>query len=164
MSSMRRDIEMKKNMMIALFILTPVLFFACTSENPEAGKNGNTGAAEAEQTQKEITVTAAQFEMAKMELGKITRQVFSERIQVTGMMDVPPEYKADVSVYYGGTVKDVRLLVGQDVQKGQVLFILENPGYVQMQQDYLNAKSRLSYLKTEYERQKELFKEFQEKQ
>ncbi|WP_369826912.1 efflux RND transporter periplasmic adaptor subunit [Gilvibacter sp. SZ-19] len=48
------------------------------------------------------------------------------------------------------------LLPGDVVKKGQVLFTIENPEYVQVQQDFLEAKGRLSYLKSDYERQKEL--------
>ena len=146
---------MKVYKMIFTFLISSLMFFsACTSES-ESGMN----AENTDITANEIMVTAEQFSSSGMKLGEITQKSFSERIQVTGMMDVPPEYKAAVSVYFGGAVKYVSLLVGQDVKKGQVLFALENLDYVQMQQDYLNAKIKLNYLKTEYERQKTLLHE-----
>ena len=37
-----------------------------------------------------------------------------------------------------------------------VLFVMENPAYIEMQQSFLEAKSELSYLKADYERQKTL--------
>ncbi len=138
----------------AVLFLSVVLFTSCTSDGGNSNETVNS-----ETPANEIKVSAEQFTSSGMELGTITENSFSERIQVTGMMDVPPEYKAAVSVYFGGAVKDVNLLVGQYAKKGQALFTLENPDYVQMQQDYLNAKSKLNYLKTEYERQKTLLQE-----
>jgi cobalt-zinc-cadmium efflux system membrane fusion protein len=42
------------------------------------------------------------------------------------------------------------------VRKGQLLAVMEDPQYIQLQQDYLTATSRLEYAVKEYERQKEL--------
>lgn len=106
-----------------------------------------------------VSVTAEQFNTSGMKLGKIVEKTFADRIQTTGMMDVPPEYKATVSFYFGGTVKDIHLLVGQSVKAGQTLFTLVNPEFVQVQQDFLSAKSSMRYLKAEYERQKKLLSE-----
>ena len=61
-----------------------------------------------------------------------------------------------VSTYFGGTVKSIQLIPGQRVKKGQILFVLENPDYVQIQQDYLEAKGHLTYLKSDFDRQKNL--------
>src|SRR5690606_33026367 len=97
-----------------------------------------------------------QFQSSNMVLGKMEMGSFHEVVKANGMFDVPPENRAAVSCYFGGTVKDIRLLPGQKVKKGQVLFILENPDYVQMQQDFLEAKGQLAYLKSDYERQKNL--------
>lgn len=94
-----------------------------------------------------------------MELEQITEKSFSDRILTTGMIDVPPEQHAAVSVYYGGTIKNLHLLVGENIKMGQTLFSLENPEFIEMQQDYLNAKNSLKYLKNEYERQKKLYSE-----
>jgi cobalt-zinc-cadmium efflux system membrane fusion protein len=101
-------------------------------------------------------LTKIQFESSDMELGSLQQKTFHEVVKATGRFDVPPENRASVSSYFGGTVKDLQLLEGQQVKKGQVLFTLENPDFVQMQQDYLEAKAQLTYLKSDYERQKNL--------
>ncbi len=145
-----------KKILIILFV-SALLFSACGEKAGE--KNKNTKTLEVPSSENELEITAEQFRSAGMKLGKITNKSFSERIQVTGMIDVPPEYKAAVGVYYGGTVKKIHLLVGQKIRKGETLFILENPEYVEMQQNYLNAKNKLNYLKAEYERQKTLLQE-----
>jgi cobalt-zinc-cadmium efflux system membrane fusion protein len=72
------------------------------------------------------------------------------------LIDVPPENKAAISAYFGGYVKKLSLLEGQYVNQGQVLFTLENPEYVEIQQDFLETKGQLAYLRSDYERQKNL--------
>ena len=103
-----------------------------------------------------VTITEDQFASGEMELGKITIQEFNTIVKANGMFAVPPQNQADVSAYFAGYVKDISLLPGDAVKKGQALFTIENPEYVQAQQDFLEAKGRLNYLKSDYERQKEL--------
>jgi len=110
-------------------------------------------------TSNQVIITKEQFAATSMQVGGLTRQPFSEIVHATGMLDVPPGYKSSVSAYFGGYIKKINLLPGQTIRKGQLLFTLENPEYVQMQQDFLKAKNQLSYLKSDYERQKDLVKD-----
>ena len=62
-------------------------------------------------------------------------------------------------------VKNTELLQGKPVTKGEVIAVLENPEFIQLQQDYLDYKSQLVYLKEELERQNfEKQRKFEEKQ
>ncbi|MDO6437194.1 efflux RND transporter periplasmic adaptor subunit [Cyclobacterium sp. 1_MG-2023] len=103
-----------------------------------------------------FTLTASQFKSSEMALGTFDSSSFHQVIKAIGKFDVPPENNAAVSSYFPGTIKDIRLLPGEQVRKGQKLFTLENPDFIQIQQDYLEAKGQLSYLKSDYERQKNL--------
>ncbi len=143
---------MKKLKILSLVSMVLFLTIGCS----EANKNDENENLQETNSEKEIVLTKEQFFSSGMKLGKITPEYFSEKIRATGMIMVPPQYKAVVSVYYGGVVKDVRLLEGQKVKKGTVLFLMENPDYVQMQQEYLKAKRQLKYLEAEYQRQKKL--------
>ena len=107
----------------------------------------------------EIEVTESQFKIAKMELGKLVDKTFPTVIRATGQIEIPSKNKTKVSAYAGGYVSNINLVEGQTVRKGQVLFTLENPEFVQMQQDYLEAKEQLTYLYSDYERQKTLANE-----
>jgi cobalt-zinc-cadmium efflux system membrane fusion protein len=106
-----------------------------------------------------IQLSFAQFEGSDMELGKIKENSFPVSVETTGMIDVPPENKAMVSSFADGYVRETPLLIGDEVKKGQFLVSLENPDYVQMQQDYLDAMQQMNYLKSEYQRQKTLLEE-----
>ena len=143
-----------KNHLIKAFVFATILLIsACSSESV----NAPVEVAQADiPVQGDYKITANQFESSGMKLGKIEMKEFYDVVRAKGMIDVPPEYRTSVSTYFGGNVKELRLLTGEEVKKGQTLFVLENPDYVQMQQDYLEAKGQLSYLKSDYERQKNL--------
>jgi len=132
-------------------ILLLVILASCNSKNPSEAAETNPSENMDSDT---ITITESQFIASDMALGKLTLQDFSTSIKANGMFDVPPENKASVSAYFAGYVKNISLLPGDAVKKGQVLFTIENPEYVQVQQDFLEAKGRLQYLKSDYDRQK----------
>lgn len=106
-----------------------------------------------------LILTQAQFETMDMEWGSPVMEEFSEELKVQGMIKVPIEGMQTISAYFGGYVSGMKLLEGQAVRKGEILFYLENPEFIRLQQDYLDAKSQLAYLKADFERQKTLFGE-----
>ena len=106
-----------------------------------------------------IEITTAQFESSKMELGQVSTQTFTEGIKTNGYIDVPPAYKAKVSAIMGGFIKNAPLLIGDKVNKGQLLLTIENPDFIEIQQNYAEIMEQLIYLKSENERQKTLFDE-----
>ncbi len=106
-----------------------------------------------------LVLTQAQFETMNMEWGSPVMGEFSENLKVQGMIKVPIEGMQTISAYFGGYVSGMKLLEGQVVRKGEVLFYLENPEFIRLQQDYLDAKSQLAYLKADFDRQKTLFGE-----
>lgn len=131
-----------------LLALSAAVFSAC-----DTGRNRSIEILQ-ERDSNEIIITQAQFEKAQMTWDSLSDHTFSDFILTNGMVDIPAEGRFDISSYFGGNIIQFDLLVGQKVQKGQVLFTVENPEFVQMQQDYLDAMSQLSYLKSDYERQK----------
>ena len=106
-----------------------------------------------------IELSKAQFESQNMKLGKIEKHSFKNTIKTSGFLDVPPQNKASVSSFFEGYVKRTPLLIGDAVKKGQLVVSLENPSYVEIQQNYLEVLEQLTYLKSEFERQKTLFEE-----
>jgi cobalt-zinc-cadmium efflux system membrane fusion protein len=145
--------NMKSQAFYLLMVLSISLLAACSSKT----KTIDLGETELEiQNDDVYNLTLVQFQSSGMELGKLEMNSFHEVVKTNGTMDVPPENRAEVGSYFGGTVKAFKLLPGEKVKKGQVLFSLENPDYVKIQQDYLEAKAQLTYLKSDYERQKSL--------
>jgi cobalt-zinc-cadmium efflux system membrane fusion protein len=106
-----------------------------------------------------ILITKNQFESNSMALGNAKKMVFPEVIRVSGTIDVPPENRVIISAVYGGFVKKITLLEGDHVRRGQVVITLENPEFLKLQQEYLEIREQLPYLKSEFERQGILFEE-----
>lgn len=137
---------------IALFLIIGVT--SCDSSKPTE-KEIETS----QEIETSIEITASQFESAKMELGKASLQTFTEGIKTNGYIDVPPINRAKVSAVMGGYIKNSPLLIGDEVKKGQLLLTIENPDFIEIQQNYLEISEQLTYLKSENERQKILFEE-----
>jgi len=106
-----------------------------------------------------VVVTEAQFKTAKMLLGSMTSRDFNEVVKTTGSIDVPPQNKEIISSFSGGYIKNSALLIGDKVKKGQALVTIENPDFVDLQQEYLEVAEQLIFLKSEYDRQKTLYEE-----
>jgi len=106
-----------------------------------------------------VTFSAEQYKVADIRLGNVQMRNLSGVIKVNGVIDVPPQNMVSISAPLGGYVKSAGLLPGQAVRKGQVIAIIENAQFIDLQQDYLESKSRLVYLSQELKRQEELRKE-----
>jgi membrane fusion protein, heavy metal efflux system len=126
-----------------------------------ADKKQEPEAAEAHVEKEEdiVELTDAQMKTAGVALGKVEHKQISGTIKVNGHLDVPPQELISISVPLGGFLKDTELLQGSSVKKGQVIAVIENPDYIQIQQDYLEARSQLSFASADYDRQKELARE-----
>ena len=65
-------------------------------------------------------------------------------LKLNGMIDVPPQNLVSVAIIpLGGYLKSSSLLPGKLEIKGQVIAVIENPQFIQLQQDYLMAKSKI---------------------
>ncbi len=107
----------------------------------------------------EIVLTDAQYKTVGVVLGKIEERSMTGVIKVNGVFDVPPQNLVTTSLPYAGIIKQTILLQGMEVKKGQVIAVLEHPDFIQLQQDYLDNKSKLDYMQLEVNRQEELQKE-----
>ena len=103
-----------------------------------------------------VTLTDAQLKNAGIQTGKLEQQSISSILKVNGKIDVPPQNMVSISVPLGGYLKSTKLLPGMYVSRGQVIAVMEDQQYIQLQQDYLTAKAQFSYNESEYNRQKEL--------
>lgn len=76
-----------------------------------------------------------------------------------GILVLPPQNRATVTLTMGGTVRSTTLLPGAYVRRGEVLASLENPEFITLQQTYLDSHAQCEYLRTEYLRQQTLSRE-----
>ena len=107
----------------------------------------------------QVTLSADQYKMAEIRLGNIESRPLSGAIKVNGLIDVAPQNAVSISAPLGGYVRSTGLLPGQAIRKGQVIAVIENSLFIDIQQEYLESKSRLVYLQQELNRQQELRRE-----
>jgi cobalt-zinc-cadmium efflux system membrane fusion protein len=107
----------------------------------------------------QVSLTQEQYTMANITLGQPTNRSLSTVLKVNGAIDVPASNLVSVSVPFGGYIRKIDLEPGMRVRKGQTLVVLENPDYIQLQQDYLDTKAKLDYADLDYARQEELSRE-----
>jgi len=138
---------------IIIIITVLCIASACQQKETQEAKTQNEKEADA------VTLTPEQYQAAGIAVGKLERKAVGSTIQVNGMLDVPPQNMVTVAAPMGGFVRSTKLLQGMKVTKGEVLAVMENQEYIQLQQDYLDNRSKLEFLEAEYARQTELARE-----
>lgn len=103
-----------------------------------------------------VYLSPQQEKVSGIQHGKIELRSLSGGIPVTGMLDVPPQNLVNITAPLGGFLRSTTLLQGMHITKGQVVAVIENPEYIQLQQDYLDTRSQVTYLEQEYQRQEKL--------
>ncbi len=138
---------------------TIILAFLVTFTACNGGKKQNVETKETEVIPENIVeLREDQIKLANIEMGAIELRSMSGTLKVNGIVSVAPQNLATVSMPMGGFIKSTNLMPGNAVRKGQTLAIIENQEFIDIQQNYLEAKNRCELAKTEYDRQKELFK------
>ena len=106
-----------------------------------------------------ITLTADERQLAGIQTSPLQQRVLGTGLKVNGVLDVPPDQLVSVSAPMGGIVERTALLQGMSVRKGQVLAVIRNPEFIQLQQDYAETQAQLRYAQTDLARQRELVRE-----
>ena len=100
-----------------------------------------------------------QVKLAGIETGTVEVRSLRGNLKVSGTVSVAPQSLATVCMPYGGFIRTTSLLPGDPVKRGQVLAVIENQEFVDLQQNYISARSRLEFTEADYKRHSELFKE-----
>lgn len=103
-----------------------------------------------------VELTKKQLDNSKIKVGRLIQSPLSTTIKVNGKITLAPNAMASVSMPLGGYIKDIKVMPGMVVKKGQVLAVIDDQSYVQIQHDYLTTKQQLAFASKDYARQKEL--------
>ena len=134
----------------SIFLIASILLLvSCSSKNESKPVTLS-------KEERTVLLTPAQIKNAGIEIGKLEQREISSILKVNGKIDVPPQNLVSISVPLGGYLKTTQLLPGMRVNKGQVIAVIQDQQYIQLQQDFLTAKARIGYLENEFKRQKEL--------
>lgn len=138
-----------------VFILAGALL-ACQNTKP---KEASSHEKEHAHAPNEVEFSDAQIMTVGIEVGEFDQSQVGEHIKTTGKIDVPQEGRAEVHAPAEGFLRKGDVLLGQYVERGQVLTYLEHQNYIILQENYLASLQEISYLQKEYDRQKELSSE-----
>jgi len=99
-----------------------------------------------------------QIKLAGIQTGSVEMRSVSNTLKVNGIVSVAPQNQATVCMPLGGFIKSTTLLPGNAVNKGQTLAVIENQDFVDIQQNYLEAKNKLVFAEAEFKRHTDLYK------
>lgn len=139
------------------FLLIALFLSACGSKKTEESAATSTETPRHETDV--IEFTPDQYKAVSLQLGNITNTNLSNYIKASGSIQVPPQQLISITSPYGGVIKTTSIREGKFIGKGKVVATIENPEFLQIQQDYLESSSQLAFLKQEHTRQEELVKE-----
>ena len=146
--------NINKSIYLLLLFAMTIFCWSCRSK-----VEGETVKKENVEESNVVEFTSAQYMTAGIELGNVESKQISGTIRASGMLDVPPQQLVSISIPLGGFLKSTELLQGFRVTKGQIIATLESMDFVQMQQEYIEARNQFDLAKADYDRQQELAKE-----
>jgi cobalt-zinc-cadmium efflux system membrane fusion protein len=135
-----------------IFIISVLIIFSSCGTKKPADADALPNAI----TDSIITLTEVQLKNAGITTGQAATRSISSILKVNGKIDVPPQNMVSISVPLGGYLKTTKLLPGMHVSKGEVIAVVEDQQYIQLQQDYLTAQAKIGSLENEYKRQQAL--------
>lgn len=143
---------------MALFLFVSLL--GCNNQQSGEASNGN-HAEEEQHTEEsiEVELTSRQMEAVGIETGQFSRLPLQNSVKANGILELPPQNKAEVSALVPGSIRTIHVIEGDRVKKGQVLADLEDLNIIDLQQNYVDASERLEYLELDYQRKKRLIDE-----
>ncbi|MBP6456673.1 MAG: efflux RND transporter periplasmic adaptor subunit [Chitinophagaceae bacterium] len=148
-----------KNQLLKLLLCFYISISIISCKNKIEDENNSTATKEntsIEKNENIVELTDAQLQNAELNFTNLELKEVAEILKVNGKIDVPPQNMISISVPLGGYLKRTSLLPGSHVSKGEILATVEDQQYIQIQQDYLTAKTQLNLLYKDFKRQQEL--------
>ncbi len=103
-----------------------------------------------------VHLTEKQIQSVGLTTTTIQNRNMQKLIRLNGKAEIAPSHISSVSSIMGGHIKSINVINGSHFNKGQVLAVVEDPQFIQLQQDYLVTKAQLEAARLNFNRQKEL--------
>jgi membrane fusion protein, heavy metal efflux system len=139
----------KINSLMQLSLL--VFFTSCTNSGPSESENSLP-----ETDRLVVSISETKLENAGIQTGHVSKHLLSDIVECNGSVEANPNNQAVISPVMEGYLKKIHVQIGQQVKKNQRLATLAHPGYIKLQQEYLETKSQYDFFKEDFKRQGEL--------
>ncbi|WP_413513048.1 efflux RND transporter periplasmic adaptor subunit [Myroides odoratus] len=136
--------------LVVLLLSTGFLFVQC-KENTEQKEETSV-----QEETNIVQLTEAQLNHVDLQTTQIQEHTIATVLKLNGKIDVPPQNLISITNPLGGYVKQTKLMPGMHIKKGEQIAIMEDPRYIELQQNYLIAKDKFQFAQLDYQRQKDL--------
>ncbi|WP_185289191.1 efflux RND transporter periplasmic adaptor subunit [Chryseobacterium lactis] len=103
-----------------------------------------------------VHLTEKQLQSVGVTTTSIQNRNMEKLVRLNGKAEIAPSHISSVSSIMGGHIKSINVINGSHFSKGQVLAVVEDPQFIQLQQDYLVTKAQLEAARLNFNRQKDL--------
>ncbi len=139
---------------LSIFSMLSILLVSCGDRSAVVSRGDDTGHPHEEHEKNTVaTLTAEQAKAIDLQLGAIEHKELTATIKANGMLRVPNNNKGNATALYGGVVKTLNVEIGKNVKKGQLVATIENPQFIQLQEEYLTIENRIVLAEQEMQRQ-----------
>ena len=133
-----------------LIIILALALTACGSKGESPAESGDA----TQQEMKNDSLSGSQEAADSTAIDGVTSATnVANSPTFNGQMIISPDQQATVSSTMGGRIHSLNIMPGKAVARGQVIATLDNPDFIELQQEYLEASAQLEYLEKEYHRQ-----------
>lgn len=175
---------MKNILLVGTLLFTLMLMGCNDAPKSELGNNESEGVSKTNEGEDDthgeeghneeegvVEISTQQAETIGLEMKTIEERNLGNNIKVTGVLELFPQDRANISPFVGGNVSSIKVIEGDQVRKGQVLGYLEHPDIISMEQEFQEKNDELVFLEQDFERKQTLYdkgvssgKEFQRAQ
>jgi len=141
---------------ISILSLSVILILSSCSGKKEEEKTIYENTKFKEKDQNTVQMSDKQLQSIGLTTTMVQEKTMQKLIRLNGKVEIAPSHISSVSSIMGGHIKSINVINGSQFSKGQVLAVVEDPQFIQLQQDYLVTKAQLESARLNLSRQKDL--------
>lgn len=141
---------------ISIYSLALVFALSSCSGKKEEEKTVYENTKFAKGAENTVHLTNQQIQSVGISITSLQDRNMEKLVRLNGKAEIAPSHISSVSSIMGGHIKAINVINGSRFSKGQVLAIVEDPQFIQLQQDYLVTKAQLDAARLNFNRQKDL--------
>lgn len=141
---------------ISIYSLSLALILSSCSGKKEEEKTVYENTKFKEKDQNTVQLSDQQIKSVGLTTTILENKTMEKLVRLNGTVDIAPSHISSVSSIMGGHIKSINVINGSRFSKGQVLAVVEDPQFIQLQQDYLVTKAQLESARLNLNRQRDL--------
>lgn len=141
---------------ISIYSLSLALILSSCSGKKEEEKTVYENTKFKEKDQNMVQLSDQQIKSVGLTTTLLENKTMEKLVRLNGTVDIAPSHISLVSSIMGGHIKSINVINGSRFSKGQVLAVVEDPQFIQLQQDYLVTRAQLESARLNLNRQKDL--------